>query len=119
MLLRLVSQMHRHLLVLSQEGNKLQLSSLLLLFQLPSPTSSFQVVQSQLNRSAENLNIAANDVVGSCRGDPSELALSSNKYTGRFDELLDAGINMAAQWKACLISMFRISLYFVKFRNSV
>jgi len=86
------------MVVFPPSNNKFDIDTELTL-QLPSPTSSFQTVQSQLNRAAENLNIAANDVVGSCRGNPGELASSSNKYTARLDELVDAGINMAAQWK--------------------
>ena len=60
-------------------------------------------MQSHLNKAAENLNISANDVVGSCCGDPSELAAASSKYGDRFIELLDAGVNMAAQWKVGVV----------------
>ena len=55
------------------------------------------MAQSQLNKTAEDLNIAANDLVGASRGTPSELAASSHNYNERFNDLLDAGLNMAGQ----------------------
>ena len=67
------------------------------LFQFPTTATNFQAAQTQLNKAAEDLNIASNDLVGACRGTPTELAASSNNYNDRFTELLDAGLNMAGQ----------------------
>uniref|UniRef100_H2ZQQ5 Uncharacterized protein n=1 Tax=Ciona savignyi TaxID=51511 RepID=H2ZQQ5_CIOSA len=65
--------------------------------QFPVNNANFQTAQAQLNRTAEELNIAANDLVGASRGTPSELAASSTNYNDRFTELLDAGMNVAGQ----------------------
>uniref|UniRef100_H2ZQQ0 FERM domain-containing protein n=1 Tax=Ciona savignyi TaxID=51511 RepID=H2ZQQ0_CIOSA len=72
-------------------------SKRLLSNQFPVNNANFQTAQAQLNRTAEELNIAANDLVGASRGTPSELAASSTNYNDRFTELLDAGMNVAGQ----------------------
>ncbi|XP_018673450.2 talin-2 isoform X2 [Ciona intestinalis] len=72
-------------------------SKRLLSNQFPVTNSNFQTAQAQLNKTAEELNIAANDLVGASRGTPSELAASSCNYNDRFTELLDAGMNVAGQ----------------------
>ena len=72
--------------------------------QFPTTTSNFQTAQALLNKTAEDLNIAANDLVGACRGTPTELAASSNNYNDRFNELLDAGLNVAGQSRVRTIS---------------
>jgi len=65
--------------------------------QFPATSANFQSAQTQLNRTAEELSIAANDLVGASRATPSELAASSSNYNERFTDLLDAGLNVAGQ----------------------
>jgi len=69
-------------------------SKRLLARQFPPSNSNFQNTQSQLNKNAEELNVAANDLVGASRGTPGELAASSSNYKDRFKDLLDSGIHM-------------------------
>ncbi|XP_039255846.2 talin-2-like isoform X1 [Styela clava] len=60
---------------------------------------NFQGAQSGLNHAAEELNIAASDLVGASRNSPEELSHASQNYTSKFAMLLNAGMNMAGHSK--------------------
>lgn len=72
--------------------------------QFPSDHKNFQETQSQLNRTAEELNMAATDLVGASRSTPNELSDASGNYGARFNELLGAGMSMAGQAKVMNIT---------------
>ncbi|KAA0724275.1 Talin-2 [Triplophysa tibetana] len=70
-------------------------SKKLLVENLPPCSKSFQEAQTDLNHTAAELNHSAGDVVQSTRGNSSQLAVASGKFSQDFDEFLDAGIEMA------------------------
>uniref|UniRef100_A0A8C1TWS1 Talin 2 n=1 Tax=Cyprinus carpio TaxID=7962 RepID=A0A8C1TWS1_CYPCA len=70
-------------------------SKKLLVENLPPCSKSFQEAQTDLNHTAAELNHSAGDVVQSSRGNSSQLAMASGKFSQDFDEFLDAGIEMA------------------------
>ncbi|XP_030620557.1 talin-2a [Chanos chanos] len=70
-------------------------SKKLLVETLPPCSKSFQEAQSDLNQTAADLNQSAGDVVHASRGNSSQLADASGKFSQDFDEFLDAGIEMA------------------------
>ncbi|XP_066503310.1 talin-2a [Hoplias malabaricus] len=70
-------------------------SKKLLVEKLPPCSKSLQEAQSDFNQMAADLNQSAGDVVHASRGTSCELATASRKFSGDFDEFLDAGIEMA------------------------
>lgn len=71
--------------------------------QFPTSSRNFQGAQTSMNHAAEDLNIAASDIVGASRSSPEELSQASANYSRRFTQLLDAGMNMAGQAKVKMI----------------
>uniref|UniRef100_A0A8C5CLV6 Talin 1 n=1 Tax=Gadus morhua TaxID=8049 RepID=A0A8C5CLV6_GADMO len=70
-------------------------SKTLLADSFPSSGKSFQEVQAQLNQAAAGLNQSANELVHSSRGTTQELARSTSKFGGDFNNFLEAGVDMA------------------------
>lgn len=66
---------------------------------LPASTSNYQSIQSQLKQAAEGLGVATNDLSFACRERPEDLAAASSVYKVKFGEVIDAGLQMAGQWK--------------------
>ncbi|XP_039255853.1 talin-2-like isoform X8 [Styela clava] len=79
--------------------NIAETSKKLLSSQIQTSSRNFQGAQSGLNHAAEELNIAASDLVGASRNSPEELSHASQNYTSKFAMLLNAGMNMAGHSK--------------------
>ena len=50
-----------------------------------------------MNESGALLNLAASDLVQASRGSPNELAVSSQKYSKSFEDLMHPGMQLAGQ----------------------
>lgn len=50
-----------------------------------------------MNESGALLNLAASDLVQASRGSPNELAVSSQKYSKSFENLMNPGMQLAGQ----------------------
>ncbi|XP_059845522.1 talin-1 isoform X2 [Hypanus sabinus] len=74
-------------------------SKKLLANSFPQSSKSFQEVQGQLNEAAVGLNQSANELVQASRGNTQDLAKASGKFGKDFNELLQAGVEMAGQSK--------------------
>lgn len=76
-------------------AEEVKVQPVLVSFQIPPASKSFQEAQNELNQTAEELNQSAGDVVHASRGPSSQLAVASGKFSQDFDEFLDAGLEMA------------------------
>ncbi|XP_069780289.1 talin-1 [Narcine bancroftii] len=74
-------------------------SKKLLANSFPSSSKNFQEAQSHLNEAAVGLNQSANELVQASRGNTQDLAKASGKFGKDFNELLQAGVEMAGQSK--------------------
>ncbi|XP_062898877.1 talin-1 [Mobula hypostoma] len=74
-------------------------SKKLLANSFPPSSKNFQEVQGQLNEAAVGLNQSANELVQASRGNTQDLAKASGKFGKDFNELLQAGVEMAGQSK--------------------
>ncbi|XP_072920368.1 talin-1 isoform X2 [Hemitrygon akajei] len=74
-------------------------SKKLLANSFPQSSKNFQEVQGQLNEAAVGLNQSANELVQASRGNTQDLAKASGKFGKDFNELLQAGVEMAGQSK--------------------
>uniref|UniRef100_A0A8C5B8S1 Talin 1 n=1 Tax=Gadus morhua TaxID=8049 RepID=A0A8C5B8S1_GADMO len=79
-------------------------SKTLLADSFPSSGKSFQEVQAQLNQAAAGLNQSANELVHSSRGTTQELARSTSKFGGDFNNFLEAGVDMAGTSQTQVVS---------------
>lgn len=76
-------------------AEEVKVKPVLVSFQIPPASKSFQEAQNELNQTAEELNQSAGEVVHASRGPSSQLAVASGKFSQDFDEFLDAGLEMA------------------------
>ncbi|XP_051888575.1 talin-1 [Pristis pectinata] len=74
-------------------------SKRLLANSFPPSSKNFQEVQSHLNEAAVGLNQSANELVQASRGNTEDLAKASGKFGKDFNDLLQAGVEMAGQSK--------------------
>jgi talin len=78
----------------------------LFFFQFPPSDESYQTLQDRVNESGALLNLAASDLVQASRGSPNELAVSSQKYSKSFEDLMNPGMQLAGQTTVRLMIQF-------------